>query len=71
MNRYTTIVYQRETLNVLTREKTIYPRRYGVYDNQTETEVVLIGFNPTTYEEVKAKASELNDLEDLKTNHTK
>lgn len=59
--RYTTIVHRREIVNCITGHKTKFPDVYGVYDNKTQTDVVIEGFKPRCYEEIRSKAIELNN----------
>lgn len=61
--RYTTIVRMQETKNCLTGEATFKKTTYGVHDTKTETDVVIIGFHPMSYAEIKAKAIELNETQ--------
>ena len=59
--KFTTIVHTRSVTNIATGERVNYAHTYGVYDNEKESEIVIVGFKPRSYEEVQAKAIELND----------
>jgi hypothetical protein len=43
-------------------KKTSFPDEFGIYDNNTEMEIYLPNFNPTSYEDVRRKAIELNQI---------
>lgn len=58
--RYTTIVHQRLVYNSGTGKNYEYPPVYGVYDNKTSMDVIIPGFNPMCYEDIRKKAIELN-----------
>lgn len=59
--RFTTIVHLSETTNCITGVKTNKKTTYGVYDKKTGTDVIIPEFHPTTYEEIKNKAIEMNN----------
>jgi hypothetical protein len=60
-SRFVTLVRTRSITNCITGYKQNFADTYGVYDNLKECECVFISnFKPRSYEDVKAKAEELN-----------
>lgn len=59
--RYTTLVKTHEITNCVTGETTKFPNEYFVYDSIKECEVIIPNFHPTSYEDIRSKAIELNN----------
>ena len=59
--RYTTIIRKREVFNFITGKRSKYPDQYFVYDNEKEHEISIPNFYPTSYEDIRNKAIELNN----------
>ena len=59
--KFTTLVKTREIVNCVTGEKSKFPNEYFVYDNEKECEIVIPDFHPTSYDDIRNKAIELNE----------
>ena len=60
--RYTTLIKMREVFNVITGERTTYPKEYFVYDNDKKLDITIPNFRPMCYEDIRKKAIELNSI---------
>lgn len=58
--RYTTLVHMQFRYDGNGGKQQIGTTHYGVFDNKTNTECVVIGFKPKCYKDIKNKANELN-----------
>jgi hypothetical protein len=59
--RYTTLVQVQTTINCVTGGTSASNPKYFVYDNLKKCKVESPKFHPTSYEEIRAKAIELNE----------